>query len=187
MTLPSYDPAIAANIVSVIALLFAWLSYRLSRKTTIARTAASLPDVASSIAAVKGQPGWYNLRIEVKNNSSSDMTIERATFLRGAGGISTFDATLDDEIGSRSLKPDLNAVQTRKTIEFGYRVGPKGSNAHPHGLRAGERNWIDFYVKSEASSAVAFDLEFSWRSTDVRRSSRHVSRQRVIVPARQVS
>jgi hypothetical protein len=188
MNVPSYDPGTGANVLSVVALIFSMLSYRLSKKNSAARIDAMLPDVQSTIHVVRNRPGWYEIRIQAKNNSASDAILTEAILRqpRKAVGLSSKDALTAGAPGESVLKADLDVASPTRIIQLGYPIGPKGSIAHPHGLRAGERQWLNFYVRVEPSSELLFEVLFSWRSTDVRRSSRHVSKQKVKVPARHI-
>lgn len=192
MTLPSYDPAIVANIVSLLAFVLAALSYRQSRRAEISKRNEALPDVTATARWMEDRRGWIAINLEITNKFATALYVTGATLKRPKtiGAISedlAWTGTSFDPV----MKDPLPLAETKRTIGLTSQLDPAGTPRHPHGLTAGDRSWITFYVwpGEEPSSPlnIDFDVEFSVRKSDVRRKDRYVSHQRVRLPPRQTS
>jgi hypothetical protein len=73
MELPKYDPGVAANIISVIAMIVAAMSYRLINKAEISKREELLPDVTAAAFPMKDQEGWHRVNLTIRNNFSTDL------------------------------------------------------------------------------------------------------------------
>lgn len=178
-----YDPAIAANIISVLAMIVAAMSYRLTKKAEASKKDATLPDVNSVSNPVEGQDGWHHIYIKIRNNFSTDLYLTGATFRRPRKvvGISESDASQQSSSGSFELKTTLPISLARRKIELDMLIAPAGTARHQYGLHPGSVEWVSLYVLADPSTTILFDLEFSLRRTEVRRNDKHISHQRVMI------
>jgi len=189
MRWPEYDPAVAANVISVLAFIIAGASYRLTRKAEIGKKEALLPDVSATATAVTGRDGWYSIRLAIKNNFATELYVTDVNLRKSAGvvGVNETDATENDNHGSRRLKAVFPIEICKRVIDIGRRVAAAGTERHPFGLNPGDKVWLTFYALGGSRESLEFDVNFSLRETDIRRSDRHVSHQKVRLPAKQTS
>lgn len=188
MEIPKYDPALAANIISVIAMIVAGMSYRITKKAEASRKDAQLPDVTATAHAVKDQPDWCHVYLTIRNHFPTELYVTDARLRRPrlAVGINERQAHESDATGGRRILAVLPTMLARRTIDIRTQLGPRDTTRHPHGLHPGDRAWISIYVLVPSrASHLMFNVEFSLRETDIRRRDRHVSQQKVMLPTKQ--
>lgn len=183
-----YDPAIAANIISVLAMIVAAMSYRLTKKAELSKKKANFPEVTTTVASIPEHPKWLGVSLVIRNHFQTDLyTLQvRLRTPYRAVGLNESQATETKRTGARGLLTHLPAEQAKRSIELDYRIGPHGTKPHHHGLYPGDKAWITFYVLTDHPSMFAanliFDVEFAVRRTDIRSQDRYVSRQKVKLP-----
>ena len=191
VVLPAYDAALVANVISFLAIVIAILSYRQSRRAEINSRKERLPDIAAKAYPVKDQPGWFciNLMIDNKFATTLYVTEIRLKTPRRARGLSSH-AAMTSAGHERTLRAPLPVSESTRIIPLDLRLDPAGTDRHPHGLNPGARIWANVYVRVDESSlpcSLYFQLFSSIRISDVRRSDRQVSHQRIMLPQRQTS
>lgn len=187
MEIPKYDPAIAANIISVIAMIVAGMSYRITRKAEASRKDAQLPDVTATAHAVKDQPDWCHVYLTIRNHFPTELYVTAARLKRPRLAVGINERQASEYVaGSPRILAVLPVLLARRTIDIRAQMGPRDTTRHPHGLHPGDRAWISIYVLvPSGASHLTFNVEFSLRETDIRRRDRHVSQQKVMLPTKQ--
>lgn len=190
MELPKYDPGVAANIISVVAMIVAAMSYRLTKKAEASRKESQLPDVTSVASPMKDNPGWHHVYLTIRNNFPTDLYATGVSLKRPgrAVGVNSAQAFQHDDPAEPKLLVPLPADLAKRTIDIRTGMGPSGTARHQYGLHAGDKAWISIYVLVPPGALeLTFNVEFSVRETDIRRKDRHVSHQKVTLTARQTN
>lgn len=191
MEIPSYDPGVAANVFSCLAVLIATLSYRLSRKNALAAEDAKRPDVhIATITALPNHPGWISVLMKITNHLPSALEVSevRLKWPLRAIGITEPAALVITKDYSQGLPPVLPADKATRRLKIVRMLGPSGTGRIGLQSDPGGTEWIMIYVRAERSAFahnLRFSVSFSLRKSDVRRFKRIVSNQRIELPRKQ--
>jgi hypothetical protein len=191
MELPSYDPAIGANVLSALALLISLASYKLSKSAAESAADATQPDVLATCAQVEGHSGWISINLKITNHLPNDLefTSVKLIWPLPAVGLTQHQASDFGIYGEMNLKEKMPTQLARRNVETGDMLAPAGTaSTIPHDARG--TIWVSIYVKAQPgwlSNTLRFDAVFSLRKTDVRRFKRIVIPQRIKLPSRQTT
>jgi hypothetical protein len=190
--IPSYDPATAANVFAGVALLISILSYRLSRKTALAREDAERPDVHAIAAALAKHPGWVAVRLKITNHLPNDLELSeiRLRWPARALGIAESAALVASPSYGRELPKEIPINLAARRFSVARPLGPRGATRGQSGINPAATEWTTIYVRAERSTFARnlhFSIVFSLRKTDVRRFKRIVSKQRIELPMKQAA
>lgn len=179
MDLPRYDAAIAANVVSALALLVSGLAlYRTIRRER-ADEKAKLPDVRAYLTPESDRPGWWRVRLVIRNNYAATLTLVQIELASGLMGLPEKE-TLEPQgysvrVDKRSWQIEYNSMKeypreaARNPISVSETIAPMT-----------DAKKVTFFVdSSEPLDAVSFDLTFELHRTDVKRRRKLVVRQQV--------
>jgi hypothetical protein len=185
-----YDPSVAANILSGIALLVALASYRLARKTARDASEASQPDVHTTISNVKSKPGWLFVYLKVTNHFPNDLEISEVRILLPlrAVGLTQQQASTNRLTGEQNLLSEMPLHLAKRRVALGIKLAPAGKGG-VRPIHNQDTGWFGVYVKAQPSficSRLRFGVVFLLRKTDVRRFKRIVIPQSIKLPSRQI-
>jgi len=179
----SYDPAIAANVISSIALAVSGFTlYRMWKKDQL-EGVADYPDVLSQIWPVSRQAGWSHVQMKITNNFETDLELVAVRLDRpeGCKGISR-QATMEPM--SPSYVPKQLAAypidRAERVLEFRCIFSSAGTPAPRLPMHYGSIGWIDFFVYSNGPTPpkeLRFSAIFSLRQ-DIGSAKRIVVRQK---------
>jgi hypothetical protein len=177
----------AANVISGLAVMVSLQSYRLSRKNIVAQEDATKPDVTATVKPLEKHPGWLEVRLAILNHLPNDMEISevRMKWPLSAVGMSEYAAKIASGSYGRELPPMMPSEKSARRFEIGQQLGPRGTTRMPRDFNPAAREYITIYVRAQRSglaSSLRFSIYFSLRKTDVRRSKRIVSKQRIALP-----
>lgn len=185
MNWESYDPAIAANVIAVAAIIVAGLSLRLSLKTAKAAEEAKATDVVSKMQAACPYPGWLNIEVTCKNNSAGLLEVSQIQIVFPLAAVAVLADDLweaeSDHMGNVQRLGQIPIERVGRTLKVERTLQPSGTN--------GDHVVVQFYARVERSffvRSLRFRVVFSSRKTDVRRFKRTVSPQMISVPIKHV-
>jgi hypothetical protein len=190
---PWLRPEVTSNLIALFAIIFAALSYRLSKSNAKALDEARMPEVITTASAIQEHQGWIRLQLMMRNHLPNYLDAGEIRIqwpLRAVGMIEREAMVESDKIGGRKLAAEIPRDKAKRRFSLGVKLAPVGTVRSQFGLSPGSTEYVGVYVfvgSSPWSRSLRFAISFSLRKTDVRLFRRIVIKQRIELPKRQAS